>query len=79
MATDDDEELEPYTKLHKDGSLWATGQLLGSEMHGYWEWYRLDGTVMRSGSFDRGQQIGEWITYDSLGRPHKITNFADAD
>ena len=29
------------------------------EMDGYWEWFRLDRTIMRSGSFDRGRQVGQ--------------------
>lgn len=74
---DDDPTVEPLVKLHKDGSIWATGQNLGGEMHGYWEWFRLDGTIMRSGSFDRGRQIGEWITYDAVGRPHKRTRMRE--
>ena len=40
---------------------------------GYWEWFRLDGTRMRSGYFDHGTQVGEWITYDRRGEVHKVT------
>jgi antitoxin component YwqK of YwqJK toxin-antitoxin module len=47
------------------------------EMDGYWEWFRLDGTIMRSGSFDCGRQIGTWTTYDRSGAPHKETHFGD--
>jgi antitoxin component YwqK of YwqJK toxin-antitoxin module len=61
--------------LHKDGSVRGRGQMLDDEMHGYWEWFRLDGTIMRSGSFDRGRQIGTWTTYDRAGAPHKQTQF----
>ena len=45
--------------------------MLGDEMRGYWEWFRLDGTIMRSGHFDRGRQTGVWTTYDRSGAPHK--------
>lgn len=31
---------------------------------GYWEWFRKDGTKLRSGHFQDGEQVGEWITYD---------------
>lgn len=58
---------------HKDGSLWARGKMLGAEMVGYWEWFRRDGTKLRSGHFDRGQQCGEWITYDKTGQIYKVT------
>ncbi len=60
-------------KRHKDGSLWAIGQTLDGEMTGYWEWYRKDGTRMRSGWFEAGEQIGEWTTYDGAGDVYKVT------
>jgi antitoxin component YwqK of YwqJK toxin-antitoxin module len=44
-------------------------------MHGYWEFFRKDGTLMRSGSFDSGKQIGIWTTYDQSGHPYKETEF----
>jgi hypothetical protein len=28
---------------------------------------------MRSGSMDRGEQTGEWTTYDKAGRVYKVT------
>jgi hypothetical protein len=28
---------------------------------------------MRSGHFDKGKQVGEWITYDQMGKPFKTT------
>jgi len=70
-----DEDLEPYEKRHKDGSLWARGQRLEGRMHGYWEFFRVDGTLMRSGSLDRDAQVGEWTTYDKSGAPYKVTDF----
>ena len=41
----------------------------------YWEWFRRDGTLMRSGYFINGKQSGEWITYDNNGKPYRKTNF----
>ncbi len=64
-----------YKKLHADGSLWAKGQMAGKTMEGYWEWYRKDGTKMRSGYFKNGKQTGEWATYDKAGRIVKVTKF----
>jgi antitoxin component YwqK of YwqJK toxin-antitoxin module len=64
---------EPYTKYHKDGSIWAVGQMLDGEPTGYWEWFRLDGSKMRSGTFENGQQVGEWTTYDREGNIVKVT------
>jgi antitoxin component YwqK of YwqJK toxin-antitoxin module len=51
------------------------GKFKDQEMHGYWEFFRKDGTLMRSGSFDSGKQIGVWTTYDQSGHPYKETNF----
>jgi antitoxin component YwqK of YwqJK toxin-antitoxin module len=42
-------------------------------LHGYWEWFRKDGTLMRSGFFDTGVQVGEWTTYDAKGNVYKVT------
>jgi len=66
---------EPHVVHHRDGSIWAKGELLDGETDGYWEWFRVDGTKMRSGHFDRGKQVGEWITYDRDGKVYKVTNF----
>jgi antitoxin component YwqK of YwqJK toxin-antitoxin module len=66
-------EPKKHIQYHKDGSIWAKGELLGEEMHGYWEWYRKDGVIMRSGHFDKGVQVGEWATYDKEGKVYKIT------
>jgi antitoxin component YwqK of YwqJK toxin-antitoxin module len=51
------------------------GKFKESKMHGYWEFFRKDGTLMRSGSFDFGKQIGTWTTYDQTGHPYKETEF----
>jgi len=59
---------------HKDGSVWAKGPKANGILVGYREWFRKDGTKMRSGHFENGEQIGEWITYDQQGRVYKVTN-----
>ena len=41
---------------------------------GYWEWYRVDGTIKRSGHFRNGEPVGEWITYDKHGEVYKVTD-----
>jgi len=64
---------QPQVEYHKDGSLRARGMKLDGELSGYWEWFRLDGTRMRSGHFEKGRQVGEWITYDKQGQPYKVT------
>jgi len=40
---------------------------------GYWEWFRKDGTKLRSGHFENGEQTGEWTTYDKNGKVYKVT------
>ncbi len=51
------------------------GEYRGGEMHGYWEFFRKDGSLMRSGSFNGGKQVGTWTTYTRDGQPHKETHF----
>jgi antitoxin component YwqK of YwqJK toxin-antitoxin module len=65
--------LRERVDYHKDGSVRARGSVLDGELHGYWEWFRTDGTRMRSGHFDRGAKVGEWTTYDTNGNVYKVT------
>ena len=65
-----------FRELYAHGVLKARGKYRGESMHGAWSFYRKDGTLMRSGSFDRGERTGEWVTYDSAGAPYKTTRFA---
>jgi antitoxin component YwqK of YwqJK toxin-antitoxin module len=62
-----------HEHFHKDGSLWAHGEMLDGKMHGPWEFFRKDGVIMRSGAMDRGEQTGEWTTYDKAGKVYKVT------
>lgn len=62
-----------HEHFHKDGSLWARGELVAGVMEGYWEWFRKDGSLMRAGSFTKGVQVGEWTTYARDGRVVKVT------
>jgi hypothetical protein len=66
---------EPVEQLHRDGTLWYRGFRLGADQHGDWEWFRTDGSRMRSGAFDRGTQVGVWTTYDRAGGVVKRTRF----
>lgn len=68
--------MKERTDYHKDGSIHAKGMVTDEGvLTGYWEWYRKDGTLKRSGHFDKGEQCGEWITYDTDGKPFKTTHF----
>lgn len=64
-----------YVKYHNDGSVWGKGKMVDNKHEGYWEWFRKDGTKMRSGYFEKGKQVGEWITYDKKGKIYKTSNF----
>lgn len=64
-----------HTEYYKDGSVKGRGSVVGSQMDGYWEWYRKNGTKMRSGHFKLNTQVGEWITYDQQGNIYKVTDF----
>ena len=67
-----------FIKKHRDGSLWAKGQTVDGVMAGYWEWFRKDGTKLRSGHFKAGEQAGEWTTYDAKGKVVKVTRMKSA-
>ncbi len=62
-----------YIHYHKDGSLCAVGQTIDGVATGYWEWFRKDGTKLRSGTFEKGEQAGIWTTYDKKGNVYKVT------
>lgn len=66
-------EPEEHVQHHADGSLRARGMKKDGLAEGYWEWFRKDGTRMRSGHFENGRQVGEWTTYDRTGAPYKVT------
>lgn len=46
-----------------DGTIKATGSMKDGELHGDWSWYRKDGSLLRTGRFDRGARVGEWETH----------------
>jgi antitoxin component YwqK of YwqJK toxin-antitoxin module len=62
---------EQHIEYHKDGTVWAKGMRADGVLTGYWEWFRKDGTKLRSGSFEKGEQVGEWVTYDQKARSLK--------
>ena len=66
---------QQHTVYHRDGSIWGKGQILDGIPVGYWEWFRKEGTRMRSGTFDLdGAQTGEWTTYDRKGAVYKVSS-----
>ncbi len=67
--------LDGYTiKYHANGqTIWSKGKVLDGQPDGYWEWYRIDGTIKRSGYFQMGAVVGVWTTYDQSGNVFKVT------
>lgn len=61
-------------KYHANGStIWSKGEIIDGSPTGYWEWYRINGTIKRSGHFTNGEPTGEWTTYDNEGKVYKVT------
>ena len=70
------EIIDGFTiKYHANGKTrWSKGKIVDGKPEGYWEWYRLDGSIKRSGYFTNGEPVGEWTTYDSAGKVYKVTS-----
>lgn len=61
-------------KYHANGkTIWSKGVIKNGKPEGYWEWYRIDGTLKRSGVFKDGEPVGKWITYTTKGVVYKVT------
>lgn len=61
-------------KYHANGkTIWSKGKIKDDVPEGRWEWYRVDGTMKRSGHFKKGEPTGEWITYDANGKKYKTS------
>ncbi|MEX2623936.1 MAG: hypothetical protein WD651_09410 [Acidimicrobiia bacterium] len=69
------DEVLPDNADYDHGGPKHRGFTLNGEMHGAWKFYRRDGSLMRSGEFDRGQQIGIWRTFDRSGAVVRETAF----
>ena len=69
------EVIDGFTiKYHANGkTMWSKGKNVDGKPHGYWEWYRPDGTKKRSGYFNMGISVGDWTTYDQGGKVYKVT------
>ncbi len=66
-------EISPF---YENGLPRFKGDYLDGKMHGFWEFYRKDGSLMRSGEFDSGVQVGTWKTFDRSGRQVSEKNFS---
>jgi antitoxin component YwqK of YwqJK toxin-antitoxin module len=56
------------TAYYENGVVSWRGGYKGGKMHGKWEFFRKDTSLMRSGSFTSGKQCGTWRTFDRQGR-----------
>ncbi len=64
----DEPQAVPSVDYYDTGAVRNRGLLLDGQMHGEWVFLRKDGSVMRSGAFDRGRQVGVWRTFDRTGQ-----------
>lgn len=64
-----------FILYYKNGGIKAKGKYKGAQLHSKWEFYRQDGSLMRSGEFNNGAQCGTWVTYDAKGKKVKETKF----
>ncbi|MBI3750637.1 MAG: hypothetical protein HY263_03125 [Chloroflexi bacterium] len=67
---------EPAVDRYDNGALRFRGANIEGEMHGDWEFFRRDGSLMRAGRFEHGRQVGVWRTFDREGRVVKETDFS---
>jgi antitoxin component YwqK of YwqJK toxin-antitoxin module len=72
--TENDEPIW-HVEHYANGTVKLEGFHRGGEMDGDWAFYRTDGSLMRSGAFDRGRQVGVWRTLDRSGKLVKETDF----
>lgn len=74
MTTSDGTPVEAV-EAYDSGKPKLRGFYRDGKMHGEWSWWRRDGSLMRTGTFDRGRQVGTWRTHDREGRVVKETTF----
>jgi antitoxin component YwqK of YwqJK toxin-antitoxin module len=72
----DVERLVETIDHYPNGQVRFRGANLDGAMHGPWEFFRLDGSLMRAGTFERGKQVGVWRTYDRSGAIVKETRIS---
>jgi antitoxin component YwqK of YwqJK toxin-antitoxin module len=68
----------PHVEHFDNGRVKLLGAHLDGAMHGAWEFFRRDGSMMRAGTFERGRHVGIWRTYDRAGNVVTETDLGDA-
>jgi antitoxin component YwqK of YwqJK toxin-antitoxin module len=69
------DEITDALDHYPNGNVRFRGFHLGGAMHGEWTFHRADGSLMRTGTFDRGRQVGVWRTFARDGSVVKETDF----
>lgn len=69
--------MSERSPFYENGLPRFKGETLEGKMHGFWQFFRKDGSLMRAGSFDQDRQVGIWVTYDRQGHTVKETDFGD--
>jgi antitoxin component YwqK of YwqJK toxin-antitoxin module len=69
------EAVVPALDHYPNGNVRFRGAHVDGQMHGAWEFFRADGSLMRTGPFDHSRQVGLWRTYDRSGAIVKETTF----
>jgi antitoxin component YwqK of YwqJK toxin-antitoxin module len=69
-------EPVPAVDHYENGQVRFRGTNVEGEMHGPWEFFRRDGSLLRAGEFVLGRQAGIWRTFDRAGRLVKETDFS---
>ncbi len=52
-----------HLEFYDNGYLKSKGKYKDGQMHGNWEFYRRDGSLMRSGRLEKGEPVGQWQTF----------------
>ena len=52
-----------FLEFYDNGHLKSKGKNKDGLMHGQWEFYRRDGSLMRSGKLSKGEPVGNWETF----------------
>lgn len=66
-------ERKKQVDYYDNGNVRFQGSEVDGKPDGRWEFFRRDGSIMRSGNFKAGEQVGEWVTYDRQGNVKKVT------
>jgi len=52
-----------YLEFYDNGHIKSRGKYKDGQMHGNWDFYRRDGSMMRSGRLEKGEPVGKWQTF----------------